>query len=151
MASQEKMKATVQKMFEMVKRAPGEGTPLDPDGVPTRLRKMAEAVFIPGTHFAVPGHGPQAFSGDRQAYYDYNITRMQKTEGSQRLELLDMLFGETHAAGLIRYRDEKDGETFSWLRINLFQFNEEGDRIVDVKTFEHDQHGVDVWFMKALG
>jgi hypothetical protein len=151
MASQEKMRATVQKMFDMVKRSPDGSDPLDPDGVPTRLRKMAEAVYAPEVHMAVPGRGPQAFSGGKQAYYDYNITRMQKTEGSQRLELLDMLFGDTHAAGLIRYRDEKDGETFSWLRINLFQFNEEGDKIVDIKTFEHDQHGVDAWFMKTLG
>src|SRR3546814_53704 len=145
------MRATVQKMFDMVKRAPDGSDPLDADGVPTRLRNMAEAVFAPEVRFAVPGRGPQAFSGGKQAYYDYNITRVQKTEGSQRLELLDLLFGDSHAAGLIRYHDEKDGETFSWLRINLFRFNEAGDRIVDIKTFEHDQHGVDAWFMKALG
>lgn len=151
MASQAQMKATVQKMFDMVKRPPDGSDPLDADGVPTRLRTMAEAVFAPHVHFAVPGLGPQAFSGDKQAYYDYNITRMQKTEGSQRLELLDMLFGDTHAAGLIRYHDSKDGRSFSWLRINLFTFNEQGDRIVDVKTLEHDQHGVDAWFMQALG
>lgn len=151
MASRDVMMATVQKMFDMVKRPPGEGIPpLDEDGVPTRLRNMAEEVFSADVHFAVPGRGPQAFSGGKQAYYDYNITRLQKTEGSQRLELLDMLFGEKHAAGLIRYSDEKDGRSFSWLRINMYQFNEAGDKIVDVKTFEHDQHGVDEWFLQAL-
>ncbi|MFW2853488.1 hypothetical protein ACM61V_16475 [Sphingomonas sp. TX0543] len=151
MASREMMQATVQKMFDMVRRPADGSDPIDADGVPTRLRNMAETVYAPEVQFAVPGRGPQAFSGGKQAYYDYNITRMQKTEGSQRLELLDMMFGNTHGAALIRYRDEKNGETFSWLRINLFRFNEAGDKIVDIKSFEHDQHGVDGWFTKALG
>ncbi len=150
MASRETMMATVQKMFDMVKRPPGEPSVLDAEGVPVRLRAMAEAVFAPEIQFAVPGHGPQSFAGGRQAYYDYNVTRMQKTEGKQKLELLDMLFGETHAAGLIRYSDERDGETFAWLRINVYRFNEAGDRIVDIKTFEHDQYGVDDWFSRSL-
>ena len=147
---QERMRETVAKMFEMVKRDPKQPSGLDERGIPNRLKAMAEAVYTSETTFSVPGKGPQSFSGDRESYYKYNIERMEKTEGKQKLELLDMLFGESYAAGLIRYTDERGGEMFTWLRINAYQFNDAGDRIVAIKTYEHDQYGVDSWFEKSL-
>jgi hypothetical protein len=145
----DKILETVNKMFELIKRTDGVDG-LDADGVPSRLRNMAKQVYSPDIRFHVPGKGPQAFEGGLEDYYEYNIVRVQKTAGSQRLELQDVIASDRRAAALIRYTDERDGETFSWLRANVYTFNETGDQITEIHVYEHDQYGVDAWFSQSL-
>lgn len=153
--NREKMLATVKKMFSFVddlkaNKAETGALELDDDGVPKQLKALGEEIYSPDIKLNVPGKGPQAFTGGKQAYYEYNMKLASKTEGNLNLELIDILVGETHAAALIRYSDRRGSETFSWLRINAFEFNESCDKIVQIRTYEQDQYGVDAWYMASL-
>ena len=154
----EKITRLIEKMFDMVPpkevtdQMKGDESQVDDAGVPIALRTLAEAVFAEDIHFYIPGHGPHAFSGvGHQPYFKFNAERMQATEGKLSLKLLDILIGETHAAALIHYREETAGKPFEWLRTNVFKFNDALDKIIEVRVFEHDQHGVDAYYTHAYG
>jgi len=144
----EKLVRLVETMFGLRTRSP-EGDRLDHSGVPVRITNLAEEIFTPETRFHVPGQGPQAFSGYVADYYAYHAKRVSRTPDKLDLQLLDILAGDTHVAALIRYHEEPGGEPFEWLRVNLFTFNEAGDKIIEVHVFENDQYGVDACFSKA--
>ncbi|MFW2853500.1 hypothetical protein ACM61V_16540 [Sphingomonas sp. TX0543] len=140
----------VEKMFELRERT-AEGDRLTADGVPQRVVNLAQEIFSPDVRFNVPGKGPQAFSGGLEGYFGYHAERVTKTTDKLDMKLLDILASDESAAALILYRDEIAGEPFEWLRINAFTFNDAGDKIVEVHTFEHDQYGVDALFSQNYG
>ncbi|MFW2853494.1 hypothetical protein ACM61V_16510 [Sphingomonas sp. TX0543] len=153
-ANRVKMLATVRKMFSFVDDLKADkatkGLDLDEDGVPKQLKALGEEVYAPEVKFNVPGKGPHAFTGGKKQYYEYNKRLASQTEGNLDLQLLDILVGEKHAAALVRYSDQRGDQTFSWLRINAFEFNESCDQIVQIRTYEHDQYGVDAWYSASL-
>jgi hypothetical protein len=149
-ARRDRMVRLVQEMFKLRERS-SEGDRLNDAGIPLRITDLTQKIFTPETKFHVPGRGPQAFSGGIEDYFAYHAKRVRKTEDKLDLHLLDVLASDTQAAALIRYREEIAGEPFEWLRVNLFSFNEAGDRVVEVHVFEHDQYGVDRCFARAYG
>ena len=144
----QKLIRRVQEMFRLRNRS-AEGDELNASGVPKRISNLGEEIFTQETQFYVPGRGPQAFSGTVTDYYAYHAKRVSRTQDKLDLELLDILAGDNHVAALVRYRDEPGGHPFEWLRVNVFTFNEAGDKITEIYVYEHDQYGVDTCFSKT--
>jgi hypothetical protein len=142
---EDNIRRVVKEMFQWSNPPAGQDK-IDNDGAPLRLKRVVSDYFAPDIRITVPGHGPQAFVGGADEYYQHHIKRLGGRQDNLKYELLDTVVGKSYAAGVLRYSDNINGKTFSWLRMNVYKFNDEGTRVVEILIFEHDQHGVDSWY-----
>jgi ketosteroid isomerase-like protein len=59
-------------------------------------------------------------------------------------EIKDLLYSDGHAMGLILERMERNGKSFSWVRVNIYRIVD--DKIAEVWCHEGDQYAFDEFF-----